>query len=1056
MSQQLINIGNVANDGTGVRLRDAFRIINENFTDLYTTGITNYANVVSFPDATQNIGVTAYSVAEDLMYFSNGASWQPLLTNDSNIVLFGNLVAGNIDATGLVNITGNISATLGTFSNATVTSNATFGNINSVSGILSVTGNANVGNLGTTGLITATANITGGNLITAGILSAGNVTASSNISAGNINSVSGILSVTGNANVGNLGAGAGVFTGTLSVTGNANVGNIGANAAVLAGPLSGVTTINASGNVNVGNIGATNSVITANGTFGNINSVSGILSVSGNANVGNIGAAVGVFTSDIIGQSNLSITSNITAGNINGVSGILSVTGNANVGNIGAGNAVITANATFGNINGVSGILNVSGNANVGNIGATAAVLAGSLSGVTTISASGNANVGNVGATRGVFGSIVGNLETPSQPNITVVGTLTGLTVSGNVIGQSNLAITSNITAGNINGVSGVLNVTGNATADLVITNNIGNGTNYRVGDDIWIGDINITNTMSLRGVQDAANAYVVFGNANNYKLGRAGVGALTYDDAFTVVGNITGQANLFVTSNITAGNINSVSGILSVTGNANLGNVGANNAVFTGTLSVTANANVGNLGTAGLITATGNITGGNVVSNGNLGTSNLLVTNNSNLGNVANIKISGGSPDYVLKTDGAGNLSWVAAGVVSGGTANRLGYYATTGSTITDTGANLTWNGTDTLTVTGTVSAGNLSGNLTTAAQPNITSVGTLGSLTVTGNLSAGNISSGGGLSVTGNANVGNIGATNIVGNITTAFQTNITQLGNLMSLTTGVTDITANTVSTSTTTGALKVAGGVGIVGNLNVGGNVTGATFNNLNLSLGNAAVATNIAVGYQALNVNTTGLQNTAIGRGTLPSVTTGENNTALGYNTGAGIETGDNNTIIGANVTGLGATLSNTIIIADGDGVQRIYVNSDGEVLVGGTTDQGAYNLQCNGTGVWGAGAYVNGSDLRLKTNVNSLDNSLDLIQRLRPVSFNYVPEYNKSQNIHVGFIAQEVKEVLKDQVYVDDVVQQGHEYLGMAYQSLIPLLVKAIQELTEEVNRLKK
>jgi hypothetical protein len=92
----------------------------------------------------------------------------------------------------------------------------------------------------------------------------------------------------------------------------------------------------------------------------------------------------------------------------------------------------------------------------------------------------------------------------------------------------------------------------------------------------------------------------------------------------------------------------------------------------------------------------------------------------------------------------------------------------------------------------------------------------------------------------------------------------------------------------------------------------------------------------------------------------------------------------------------------------------------------------------------------------LKTNVNSLDNSLDLIQRLRPVSFNYVPEYNKSQNIHVGFIAQEVKEVLKDQVYVDDVVQQGHEYLGMAYQSLIPLLVKAIQELTEEVNRLKK
>ena len=39
----------------------------------------------------------------------------------------------------------------------------------------------------------------------------------------------------------------------------------------------------------------------------------------------------------------------------------------------------------------------------------------------------------------------------------------------------------------------------------------------------------------------------------------------------------------------------------------------------------------------------------------------NISVTTSANLGNVANLKISGGSANYVLKTDGQGNLSWAA-----------------------------------------------------------------------------------------------------------------------------------------------------------------------------------------------------------------------------------------------------------------------------------------------------------------------------------------------------------------------------------------------------------
>lgn len=290
--------------------------------------------------------------------------------------------------------------------------------------------------------------------------------------------------------------------------------------------------------------------------------------------------------------------------------------------------------------------------------------------------------------------------------------------------------------------------------------------------------------------------------------------------------------------------------------------------------------------------------------------------------------------------------------------------------------------------------------------------------------------------------------------------------------------------------------------------------------------------NTAVGAFSLYSNTNGYNNISVGSSTLYNITTGTNNTAIGYNAGLGITTGSKNTIIGANVTGLSTTLSNTVIIADGDGNKRIYidssgnmgigtsspgtrlhvsggelkagridtgseggqlsfgrasddvtawyidlygsgnvpdfrivdstistvrmtVNSAGEVIVGGTTDNGAYNLQCNGTGVWGAGAYVNGSDIRLKYNIKSIDSGLDVINSINPVMFQYKPEYNKDQTIQTGFIAQELLESLKDKEYVNGIIQQGNEYLSVAYQNFIPILVKSIQELTKKIEQLE-
>ena len=149
---------------------------------------------------------------------------------------------------------------------------------------------------------------------------------------------------------------------------------------------------------------------------------------------------------------------------------------------------------------------------------------------------------------------------------------------------------------------------------------------------------------------------------------------------------------------------------------------------------------------------------------------------------------------------------------------------------------------------------------------------------------------------------------------------------------------------------------------------------------------------------------------------------------------------------------LGADAS---LIFDSNNAERMRITSGGEVYIAGTTDQGAYNLQVNGTGVWGAGAYVNGSDIALKQNILPLDNSLELVKQMKPVTYTYKESYSKDDSIQTGFIAQDLQELLKEKNYLNGIVKQGPEYLNVAYQNLIPLLVKAIQEQQIEIENLK-
>jgi hypothetical protein len=208
---------------------------------------------------------------------------------------------------------------------------------------------------------------------------------------------------------------------------------------------------------------------------------------------------------------------------------------------------------------------------------------------------------------------------------------------------NSNISFASNITSGaNITGnvTAGNMSVAADITGSRIFSTSNGQGTNYSVGDDAWIGDINQADTISIRGRQNAANAYIVFGNASIAQLGRSGTGPLTYSGAFSAAGNITGgniitadgtiirSGRLALTSNASGGFLYQIdnSPLYLGANTANIANASITiagdtatpgNVLVSSNLAVTGNITGGNIRTAGLISATGNITtAGNVAAN--------------------------------------------------------------------------------------------------------------------------------------------------------------------------------------------------------------------------------------------------------------------------------------------------------------------------------------------------------------------------------------------------------------------------------------------------------
>ncbi|MHC4641242.1 MAG: tail fiber domain-containing protein [Planctomycetota bacterium] len=135
------------------------------------------------------------------------------------------------------------------------------------------------------------------------------------------------------------------------------------------------------------------------------------------------------------------------------------------------------------------------------------------------------------------------------------------------------------------------------------------------------------------------------------------------------------------------------------------------------------------------------------------------------------------------------------------------------------------------------------------------------------------------------------------------------------------------------------------------------------------------------------------------------------------------------------------------------------------------TGWGVYGRCVSGTGVrawggtWGVyslgdiyttGSYQSSSDARFKEDVQPLTDSLNTILKLRGVEFNWkqdeYPEHNFSEERQIGFIAQEIAEVLPEVVNKSD---DKDGFYSVSYGRIVPILVEAIKELKAENELLK-
>jgi hypothetical protein len=407
-------------------------------------------------------------------------------------------------------------------------------------------------------------------------------------------------------------------------------------------------------------------------------------------------------------SDSLSSSSNLT---FNPSTNVLTVNGNINATRF-IGNGIGITNSNAANL---TGTIAPSVQTNITSLGT-----------LSTVTVSGTATVGNVAATGNVSAiRLTGSLTTPSQPNITSVGTLTNLISTGNV----DFTGAGNVSLGPIQNIK----ITGGISGYVLSTNGS--------------GDLSFVNSNTLIPNVGGSNTQIQFNN--NGELGATS--NLTFDtntNLLTVNGNVSASnASLgnLVTANFFQGNGYNLSNLR---GANILGQ--APNAIVAGTVYTNAQPNITSVGTltnldvTNDIVASGNISAvyflgdGSQLTNLSAGSSTTAVTvtanaqpNITSVGTLTSLNVSG---NIVSNNANLGNAARANFFIGSGANLTNIN-----GSNVTGAVANATY-----ANSAGLAAVATLAGTVTANAQPNITSVGPLTSIFVTGNITSGNASLG------------------------------------------------------------------------------------------------------------------------------------------------------------------------------------------------------------------------------------------------------------------------------------------------------------------------
>lgn len=205
--------------------------------------------------------------------------------------------------------------------------------------------------------------------------------------------------------------------------------------------------------------------------------------------------------------------------------------------------------------------------------------------------------------------------------------------------------------------------------------------------------------------------------------------------------------------------------------------------------------------------------------------------------------------------------------------------------------------------------------------------------------------------------------------------------------------------------------------------------------------NSTGTDNIAMGWKALYSNiggatagdgTSGFGNIGIGLSALQLNTTGKTNTAVGYSAGNTATTGSNNTYLGYNAQPASVTDGNKITLGDSN----------------------ITHLRCQVTSITAL------SDARDKTGIQDSVYGLEFINKLRPVTFEWnMRDGGKAGQKDLGFLAQDFVE-LEDELDAHEVLnltmRSNPDKLEASYGRLVPILVRAVQDLSAEVQSLKQ